>query len=230
MFEYPNDVRVTSVCRQINGCTNRIGERVIGTKGVAEVDRGLIKGENAWEYKGPEVKPKELDQQVFIKSIREGKPLSEAKAMALSTLGAIMGRMSAYSGRALKWDWALKASKLDMTPPQVRTRRSSGRPGGNARKDRVELSQITDRWDGSGSVCRWSRVTEPRTEQRGSLSESRSAVSGTTQRTVTSRWVVLLLRSGLKPVCSVRGSVTATPAANCTTRDGTPDWQNPLVP
>jgi len=118
VFEYPNDVRVTSMCRQINGCMNRIGERVIGTKGVAEVDRGLIKGENAWEYKGPEVKPKELDQQVFIKSIREGKPLSEVKAMAHSTLGAIMGRMSAYSGRALKWDWALKASKLDYTPAQ----------------------------------------------------------------------------------------------------------------
>ncbi len=116
IFEYPNDVRVTSVCRQVNGCTNRIAERVIGTKGVAEVDRWIIKGENAWEYRGPEVKPKVLDQQVFIKSIREGKPASEAKAMALSTLTAIMGRMSAYSGRALKWDWALKASKLDMTP------------------------------------------------------------------------------------------------------------------
>ena len=29
-----------------------------------------------------------------------------------------MGRMSAYTGRALKWDWALKASKLDLSPPQ----------------------------------------------------------------------------------------------------------------
>jgi len=28
-----------------------------------------------------------------------------------------MGRMSAYTGRALKWDWALNASKLDLTPP-----------------------------------------------------------------------------------------------------------------
>jgi hypothetical protein len=27
-----------------------------------------------------------------------------------------MGRMSAYTGRALKWDWALKASKLDLRP------------------------------------------------------------------------------------------------------------------
>ncbi len=118
VFEYPNDVRVTSMCRQINGCANRIGERLIGTKGVAEVDRGLIKGEKAWEYQGPEVQPKQLDQQVFIKSIRDGKPLAEAKDMAHSTLVAIAGRMSAYSGRALKLDWVLKSSKLDFTPPQ----------------------------------------------------------------------------------------------------------------
>ena len=28
-----------------------------------------------------------------------------------------MGRMAAYTGRALKFDWALKASKLDLSPP-----------------------------------------------------------------------------------------------------------------
>jgi hypothetical protein len=27
-----------------------------------------------------------------------------------------MGRMSAYTGRAMKWDWALKVSKLDLSP------------------------------------------------------------------------------------------------------------------
>jgi hypothetical protein len=29
---------------------------------------------------------------------------------------AVIGRMSAYTGRALKWDWAMKASKLDLRP------------------------------------------------------------------------------------------------------------------
>jgi len=27
-----------------------------------------------------------------------------------------MGRMSAYTGRALNWDWVMNASKLDLTP------------------------------------------------------------------------------------------------------------------
>jgi hypothetical protein len=31
---------------------------------------------------------------------------------------AILGRMSAYTGRAMKWDWAIKSSKLDLTPPR----------------------------------------------------------------------------------------------------------------
>jgi hypothetical protein len=32
---------------------------------------------------------------------------------------SILGRMSAYTGRALKWDWALNASKLDLTPGEM---------------------------------------------------------------------------------------------------------------
>jgi predicted dehydrogenase len=118
VYDYPNDVRVTSMCRQINGCTNRIAERIIGAKGVAEVDKWVIKGENAWEYEGPEENAKDVEQAYFIRTIRDGKPVNEVREMAYSTLTAIMGRMSAYSGRALKWDWALNGSKLDFTLPR----------------------------------------------------------------------------------------------------------------
>ncbi|MBU4330937.1 MAG: gfo/Idh/MocA family oxidoreductase, partial [Acidobacteria bacterium] len=43
--------------------------------------------------------------------------LNEGRQVAESTLTAIMGRMSAYTGRALNWDWVMNASKLDLTPP-----------------------------------------------------------------------------------------------------------------
>ena len=39
--------------------------------------------------------------------------------VAESMLTAIMGRMSAYTGRALNWDWVMNASKLDLTPPHL---------------------------------------------------------------------------------------------------------------
>ena len=29
-----------------------------------------------------------------------------------------MGRMSAYTGREIKWDWVMNKSKLDLTPPK----------------------------------------------------------------------------------------------------------------
>jgi predicted dehydrogenase len=116
VYEYPGNARVTSLCRQISGCTDRIGERIVGTKGVAEVDKGIITGEKSWEYSATDGDAKDLEQVFFIKTIRDGKPVNEARDMSFSTLTAIMGRMSAYSGRALKWDWALKGSKLNLSP------------------------------------------------------------------------------------------------------------------
>jgi hypothetical protein len=54
----------------------------------------------------------------LITSIRTGTPINEGKQVAESTMNAIMGRMSAYTGRALRWDWAMVASKLDLSPPK----------------------------------------------------------------------------------------------------------------
>jgi len=115
-YEYPNGVRVESMCRQINGCTDRIAERVVGTKGVADVDQGVIKGEKSFRYEGPDPDHYVQEMADLIQSIRDGKPINEAKNVAESTMNAIMGRMSAYTGRALKWDWAMNASKLDLAP------------------------------------------------------------------------------------------------------------------
>ena len=115
-FEYPNGVRVSSYCRQINGCTDRIAERVVGTKGFADVDQGVISGEKPFKYTGPDPDHYVQEMTDLIESIRTGSPINEAKNVAESTMNAVMGRMSAYTGRALKWDWAMNASKLDLSP------------------------------------------------------------------------------------------------------------------
>jgi predicted dehydrogenase len=115
-YEYPNGIRVTGMCRQINGCHNRVAERVVGTKGVAH-GQGVIEGQRPYKYEGESADPYVQEQADLIAGIREGKPLNEGKRVAESTLAAIMGRMSAYTGRALKWDWAMNASRLDLSPP-----------------------------------------------------------------------------------------------------------------
>jgi len=117
-FEYAGGVRIASMCRQINGSTDRIAERVVGTKGVVDVDRGVIMGEKPFKYEGPDPDHYVQEMADLIQSIRDGVPINEGKNVAESTMNAIMGRMSAYTGRALKWDWAMNASKLDLTPPK----------------------------------------------------------------------------------------------------------------
>jgi predicted dehydrogenase len=114
-FEYPNGVRVTSSCRQIKGCADRIEERIVGTKGVAW-GSGKITGEKPWTFAGEERNPYVLEHVDLIASIRAGKPLNEGRQIAESTMCAIMGRMSAYTGRAISWDWAMTTSTLDLSP------------------------------------------------------------------------------------------------------------------
>ena len=48
-----------------------------------------------------------------------GKPLNEGRRVAESTMCAIMGRMSAYTGRAISWEWAMNSSKLDLMPKKL---------------------------------------------------------------------------------------------------------------
>jgi predicted dehydrogenase len=117
-YEYPEGVRVLSMCRQIEGCSNRVSEKVVGTKGSAYTDgsNGSIEGPNAYKYEGKSPSPYVQEHADLIASIREGKPLNEGRRIAESTLTAIMGRMSAYTGRELSWEWVMNKSKLDLTP------------------------------------------------------------------------------------------------------------------
>ncbi len=115
-FSYPGDVRIMSMCRQSNGCADRVTERVVGTKGVAYFDSFTITGENPYKFEGDNPNPYVVEHADLLKSIRAGKPLNEGKQIAESTLCAIMGRMSAYTGKELSWNWTMKSSKLDLRP------------------------------------------------------------------------------------------------------------------
>lgn len=120
-YLYPNDVRVEYMGCQIDGVSSRSDLRLAGTKGKAYIDfaEGKIEGENPFTYDGPSVKPNVQEYADLITSIREGKHINEGKQIAETTLTAIMGRMSAYTGRALKWDWVMNASKLKLGPDKM---------------------------------------------------------------------------------------------------------------
>jgi predicted dehydrogenase len=114
-FEYPNGVRVMSMCRQTEGAAERVEERLVGTKGSA-FGFGEIKGPIPWKFEGNEINPYVQEHADLISSIRAAKPLNEGRQVAESVMCAIMGRMSAYTGRALSWDWVMNSSQLDLSP------------------------------------------------------------------------------------------------------------------
>ena len=121
-FEYENGARVLSMCRQIDGTQNRIGENFIGASGRAEFTSqgSRILGGKAYTYSRPEkpVNPYVQEHTDLVASIRAGKPLNELKQVAESTLTAIMGREAAYTGQELTWDQVLNA-ELDLKPPHL---------------------------------------------------------------------------------------------------------------
>ncbi len=117
-YEYPGGVKIMSMCRQTNGTTMNVSERLVGTNGsmYGDSSQAYIAGANAYKFTGDDPNPYVLEHADLISSIRSGKPLNEGKRIAESTLTAIMGRMSAYTGKAMNWDWAMQASKLKLGP------------------------------------------------------------------------------------------------------------------
>jgi len=119
-YEYRNGLTMFAMATQIRGISTRVGNVIHGTRGTAHVDRGTasITGAKPWEFDGVGSSGDLEMHAALIRSIREGKPINEGVRLAEATMTGVIGRMSAYTGRALKWDWAMNASKLDLRPPR----------------------------------------------------------------------------------------------------------------
>ena len=118
-YEYPNDVHVQSMCRQIPGCENNVSESVTGTRGSWASSNYRITGENPWSFNRrnqAETDPYQKEHDVLLSCIREGKKINNLRYVAESTLTAIMGRMSTYTGRAVTWQQALESTQTLMPP------------------------------------------------------------------------------------------------------------------
>jgi predicted dehydrogenase len=120
LYEYPREVFVTSMCRQIEGCSSAVEEGFTGVDGtcVTSPGRGEIRGKTSWKFAGENPNPYAEEHRALIEAIQGNKPINEGVRIAESTLTAIMGRMSAYTGKSVTWDQAMK-STLDLWPGKV---------------------------------------------------------------------------------------------------------------
>jgi Predicted dehydrogenases and related proteins len=116
-YEYPNGARLLSMCRQIDGTASRVAEHVVGTKGSSNC-ASSIRGAQNYRFEGQNPNPYVQEHVDLIAGIRAGKPLNEGKQVAESTLTAIMGRLSAYTGQEITWDQAL-ALPIDLMPEKL---------------------------------------------------------------------------------------------------------------
>ena len=119
-YVYPGGVRVEAKCRQFVEGTRRVTNRIVGTKGTAELHprRSRLVGHDGttlYEMLEPGLNAYVQEHTDLINAIRTNTPINEAQQIADSTLTAVLGRESAYTGQELTWE-ALMSSGLDLVP------------------------------------------------------------------------------------------------------------------
>ena len=120
-YIYDNGMHTHCAARQITGCSNLTEQFIVGTEGFANANGTLynLKGEEIWKYPHPaegdtdetwKVKDPYVQEHInLVTAIRTGNYLSDAEAQVNSTLIAIMGRMSAYTGKDVTWNEILNS-------------------------------------------------------------------------------------------------------------------------
>lgn len=123
-FSYDNGMHMHSMCRQINGCDNNVSEYIRGTKGYTNCQNKIydLAGNEIYNFPYPDeennylfVNPYDQEHIDLVTCIREDKPINEAEATAMSCLVAIMGRVSAYTGKMVTLDEMMN-SDLKLAP------------------------------------------------------------------------------------------------------------------
>ncbi|MER3416866.1 MAG: oxidoreductase [Gemmataceae bacterium] len=119
-YEYPHGLHVLSMCRQINNCEGNVSEALVGTQGTCQVNQFVINGKPVIDRQQARraTNPYVQEHTDLIESIRAGKPINELKNVTESSLTVVMGRMAAYTGKAVTWEQALN-SQQNLVPERI---------------------------------------------------------------------------------------------------------------
>ena len=118
-FEYEGGAMISSQCRHIKGCMNRVSESFLGTNGSAPKPGVLhtSKGYKIWEHRGKnDPNPYQVEHDELFAAITAGEyKYSDTENGAMSTMSAILGRMATYSGQVITMEDALN-SEVSIMP------------------------------------------------------------------------------------------------------------------
>ncbi|MDW8027192.1 MAG: Gfo/Idh/MocA family oxidoreductase [Armatimonadota bacterium] len=104
-YDFGDGIHIHSMCRQIDGCWNWVGQEFIYEKGHTQ-GFDFPKPKNSPIPKDlPRAPSSNVQEQVdLLYYVIKGEPVNQLQALAESTAAAIMGRISAYTGRIVTWD------------------------------------------------------------------------------------------------------------------------------
>jgi len=136
-FEYADGTIMTSQCRQMKNCKNDVREAIFCQNGTLYAESGSAKIVGAMEKEwNNSPNPYVQEHTDLIDAIRNDKPLNEGERVANSTMCAVMGRLAAYTGKEVTWDFVMNQSKLDLSPAEY--------AWGDAPKPEVAVPGVTD--------------------------------------------------------------------------------------
>ena len=105
-LDYGSDCHLHSMCRQVNGCDGGVGEFFVGTEGVC-YGGGALQAAGDKKIELADVpghdNPYVQEHVDLLEAIVKGTPTNEAENVAHATMAAIMGRISAYTGKQIRW-------------------------------------------------------------------------------------------------------------------------------
>jgi hypothetical protein len=135
-YLYPGNRLVSFKCRQVPGTKSDADNVIYGSEGIAYI-RAINGGTRIVDRKGNELYVADgnigaayrQEHKDLVDSIIAGKPIVELMPTADSSLTAAMGRMSAYSGQPVTWDFATTESKLDTFKHGITVDQSIESPG-----------------------------------------------------------------------------------------------------
>ncbi len=115
VYEYANGVKAFCTCRQMDGCPFDVNDHIFGTKGALHTisNEVTVGGKTTWKYTANRRDNMyQAEHNELFASIRSGKPINNGDYMTKSTMMAIMGRMSAYTGKVITWEQALASKEV----------------------------------------------------------------------------------------------------------------------
>ena len=112
VYEYKNREKVYGLLTLQPNCYHEVSDIVIGTRGRAYLQRGVIQADGLWRFQGTETDNYQAEQTALINSIRDGKPINNGQYMADAAMIGAIAQMAVFTGTNVKWNEALKTGHV----------------------------------------------------------------------------------------------------------------------